>query len=543
MEPVDMQVLSKKGLSLAIEDLEAKLSRSETEETSLMACKKLMDMAAILQEKDISIHRLQQMMFGKKTEKEKKSNPSGETAGVQQDTLQPSPEKKKRKSRTSGRLTASDYKDASSISCPHGTLKPGDICPECEKGKVYRFPQAEEIIIEGQALFKATLLELERLRCNACGHLFTADRPDWAPPGKYDEKAKALTLLLKYGYGMPFWRLEKLQKHLKTPYPASTQWDQISGLTHLIKPIVESMMKEASQGDLFYADDTGVKILSEMNEATRDKQTERKGVQTTVIISEWKGHKAVLFFSGYNHAGDNLGKLLNMREMGLDQPVQITDGHSVNTSHTYAVWAAYCLTHARRYFYEIRNYFPDQCQIVLTLFKTLFKNEATCKEQSFNPKERLLFHQTHSADLMKQMNTWCLNQFKEKKAEPNSSLGKAIKYLLAHWNELTLFLRQEGVPLDNSESERQLKRPIMNRKNAYFFKTLDGAEIGSMCMSLIATCEENEVNPLDYLVFIQKEADRVQHHPERYLPWCMQAGDQGLEIAQEMLRQSSAIPA
>ena len=86
-----------------------------------------------------------------------------------------------------------------------------------------------------------------------------------------------------------------------------------------------------------------------------------------------------------------------------------------------------------------------------------------------------------------------------RRTEPNSRLGKAIQYMLRHWKALTLFLRTAGAPLDNNICERSLKRAILHRKNSLFYKTLNGAQVGDLYMSLIHTCELNGANPFDYL--------------------------------------------
>jgi hypothetical protein len=77
----------------------------------------------------------------------------------------------------------------------------------------------------GHAPLEATVFEMERLRCNACGEVFTAEEPEAAGLAKYDETAVAMIALLKYGTGMPFKRLERLQAQLGMPLPAATQWE------------------------------------------------------------------------------------------------------------------------------------------------------------------------------------------------------------------------------------------------------------------------------------------------------------------------------
>ncbi|NLW82855.1 MAG: transposase [Phycisphaerae bacterium] len=70
---------------------------------------------------------------------------------------------------------------------------------------------------------------------------------------------------------------------------------------------------------------------------------------------------------------------------------------------------------------------------------------------------------------MAELKIWLAEQIEQKKVEPNSGLGgEAIGYMLRHWEELTLFLRQPGAPLDNNICERALKKAILHRKNAYF---------------------------------------------------------------------------
>jgi hypothetical protein len=103
--------------------------------------------------------------------------------------------------------------------------------------------------------------------------------------------------------------------------------------------------------------------------------------------------------------------------------------------------------------------------------------------------------------------------------EPNSGLGKAIRYMLRHWGPLTLFLREAGAPIDNNLVERILKKAILHRKNSLFYKTLNGARVGDLFMSLIHTCELNGANPFDYLTELQRHAEELKHRPSEWMPW------------------------
>ena len=91
--------------------------------------------------------------------------------------------------------------------------------------------------------------------------------------------------------------------------------------------------------------------------------------------------------------------------------------------------------------------------------------------------------------------------------------------MLRHWPALTLFLREPGAALVNNVVERALKKAILHRKNSLFYKTLNGAEVGDLYMSLIHTCELNDVNPFDYLTELQRHADELAAKPADWMPW------------------------
>ena len=135
------------------------------------------------------------------------------------------------------------------------------------------------------------------------------------------------------------------------------------------------------------------------------------------------------------------------------------------------------------------------------------------------PGERLEFHRQQSQPLMDQFEQWMVEQFSQHKVEPNSGLGKAITYMQRHWKALTLFLRQPGAPLDNNICERAIKLAVLHRKNALFYRTLNGAHVGDLFMSLIHTCQLNGVNSFDYLVELMRHAAQVAANPQEWVPW------------------------
>ncbi len=430
-----------------------------------------------------------------------------------------------------GRNGAQAYGGARRIKIAHASLQPGDGCPECQKGKVYEQKEpALRIRVVGQAPIAATVYELERLRCNLCGEIFEAEAPASVGEKKYDETAAAMIALLKYGSGVPFYRLEGLEASLGIPLPASTQWEIVEEIAGVIRPAWDELLRQAAQGEVFYNDDTSMKILAlaraspqRAEEEAASSSKERTGLFTSGIVSTTRqGQRIVMFFTGRKHAGENLARVLIERGKGLAPPIQMCDALSRNLPklpEKLEILLGNCNAHARRRFVQVTPNFPQECQFVLESLREVYRYDAEAEGQGLTPEARLRFHQEHSQPVMDALHAWFLAQFAEKKVEPNSGLGKAITYCLKRWHRLTLFLREPGAPLDSNIVERALKKCILHRKNSLFYKTENGAEVGDLFMSLIHTCELNGVNPLDYLIELQKHAEELAKNPAAWMPW------------------------
>jgi transposase len=415
-----------------------------------------------------------------------------------------------------GRHSAVAFRGANRGAVAHATLHSGDLCPECRRGKVYRQKEpATRVRFVRHAPLEATVFEMERLRCNACGEVFTADEPETAGPDKYDETAVAMIALLKYGTGVPFKRLERLQENLAMPLPATTQWDLMSAAAKRIRPVLEELIRQAAQGSVMHNDDTGMRILR----LTRAPGDQRTGTFTSGIVSVVGTWTMALFFTGWKHAGENIAEVLKQRAPELPAPIQMCDALSRNTPKGVETLMANCLSHGRRQIVEVVENFPEECRYVLETLGGVYHYDALAREQELSAEQRLRFHQEHSGPLMNELHEWMETQLAEHKTEPNSGLGKAISYLLNHWPKLTLFLRQPGAPIDNNIVERALKKAILNRKNALFYKTLNGAGVGDLFMSLIHTCELNGANPFDYLTELQRHAEELKRNPSEWMPW------------------------
>jgi transposase len=306
--------------------------------------------------------------------------------------------------------------------------------------------------------------------------------------------------------------------------PAATQWDLVNTGATAIACAHEELINQAAQSRVVYNDDTTMKVL-QLTRAQRaaaladDVKGERTGIFTSGIVATDEGRRIALFFTGVRHAGENLNAVLERRRADLPPPIQMADGLSRNVPSDFDTILGSCLAHARRKHAELVESFPAQVRFVLETLREVYIIDARARKESLDPQQRLLLHQEESQPLMEALEKWLQTQFTERIIEPNSSLGAAILYMQKRWTELTLFLRIPGAPLDSNIVERALKKAILHRKAALFYKTLNGARVGDVFMSLIYTAELNDVPPFEYLIGLLQHSDQVRVNPSDWMPW------------------------
>lgn len=432
-----------------------------------------------------------------------------------------------RKRRGHGRRAAADYSGAPRVFVSHPRLHAGDGCPDplCRGHLFDTREPAQFVRFTGQPLVGATRYEQQVLRCSRCLQRFAAPLPADVPAEKWDATADVAIAMAKYAAGLPFFRLARLQQAYGIPLPESVQWERCEAVADALLPVYLYLRRLAAKAAVLVSDDTRVQILACCQQNQQRAQTgERCGLHTTGIVahgSEQPPRSVVLYRSGRQHAGENVGDLLRLRPSELGPPLQVGDALAANWSHSFPVIAVKCLAHARRQFADIEEIFPDECRQVCEALATVYRYEAETK--TMTPEQRLAHHQRHSAPVMEGLRRWIQEQFQQHRVEPNSVLGKAFAYLERHWEGLTQFLRQIRAPLDSNLVERALKRVVLHRKNALFFRTEHGAAVGDIVMSVIETCRANGMRAWDYLVHAVQNARAVRENPAGWLPWAVTA--------------------
>ena len=405
-----------KRIDVKPEELEAFLKRVETRQLrdeDYALIRVLVDtfnsLQRAVQEKGASVKRLLRWIFGSSTESSKNilkksddddddEKPDTNSAGGNLKSSSTKP------AGGHGRHSSAAYTGANRHPVSHQQLVIGSHCPRCPKGKLYHRSQPVTIIhFTAQPPIQADIYELEQLRCSSCGAVFTATPPPEAGTEKYDVSVGSMIAILKYGSGMPFYRIAKLQWSLGVPLPASTQWDVVEMMANACDPVYRELIRQAAQGAVIHLDDTTMKILALMKErrdAARAGNVGRTGMFTTGMLSFGSGHQIALFFTGANHAGENMHELLAARVKALGPPIQMCDALSRNLAREFEVILANCLSHARRNFVEIIADFPEACRHVIETLAEVYKHDETAKQRRLSAAERLQFHQQQSAPLM-----------------------------------------------------------------------------------------------------------------------------------------------
>jgi transposase len=331
--PVERVQVEREELEQLLEHARPGLSEEEYRKLKA-ALDTLVYLTQLVENKNTTIARLRQILFGASTEKTAEVLKAMGAVTAGDGSVPPSPAEDPDLTpprEGHGRNGAEVYTGATKVQVEHPALTSGELCPECRRGKLYASATPGVLVrVVGQAPLAATVYELQKLRCNLCLEVFTAPAPEAIGAEKYDAGAASMIALLKYGSGVPFNRLDGLQESLGIPLPASTQWEIAEKTAALIKPAFEELIRQAAQGEVVYNDDTTMKILAHMAEPSSEtaeqpeaERSARTGSFTSGIVSTREGRTVALFFTGRKHAGENLAEVLAHRAEGLGPPIQM----------------------------------------------------------------------------------------------------------------------------------------------------------------------------------------------------------------------------
>ncbi len=486
---LDALLSENKVLLARIAELTLEIARATSRDTQLALELELIDLTNRLEESN-------DQLYGSQTERRSKDKNKG---------------KKKRKDRKKGHGPTAQPK------LPLHTVTP--VLDDCScKGcggdlriLVEQFEESE-LISSVRRSFVLKEIKRQKYSCSGCGTLCAAPGPmRLIPGGRYDIAFAVQVALDKYLDAMPLERQLRKMSRVGLDVTSTTLWDQLHALYLLLLPSFLVLQDRVRAEGVLHIDETRWRMMG-------------NGRSKTWWLWVLSGATGVLFDLQPSRGSDACRKLLD----GF-AGVLVADGYTVYSSLQKAFSRhgeqltldgeplpqpdfslAMCWMHARRGFIKAEKRGMKQAAEPLDLIGELYAVEALAKERADGDPEALLEHRRQlrderSRDLITRLEMWCASA----RVLPKTQLDHALGFVNKRWPSLKLFLDDPRIPLDNGEAERQIRGPVVGRKNCYGTRSEKGARVAALMFSLIQTCTLLGVDPHSYLVEAATRARRL----------------------------------
>lgn len=434
-----------------------------------------------IEQKDDRIHQLEQMLFGKKSEKlvpvdrEVKKRRKKDETQVEQDKERARQKRKKR---------AAAKKKLEQEEREHKVAADDYRCPFCG-GDKYAFMGWEESVEYEYvpAHFKKVLHRREKRACVCGEHIVTGPAPVRVSEGvSYGPGMHAHVAVSKCLDSIPFYRLSKQFERVEIPMARSSICDMFHRSASLLEPLYKRILELLPLEKYINADETRIKVQA-------DEKTREAWMWTFI------GGPFVAYAFSPSRSGQTPVAILG-DSTGVLQVDQYSGYNQVTTPDKRS--RAGCMGHARRKFYEAKDKAPEFVDHVLEQILELYIVEYDAAlERCLGTDKHLAMRQFRSKPILE-----ALKERLEAEAPnhlPKGPVAKAIGYFVGNYDALKLFLEDPNIPLDNNVSERQLRLIALGRKN-YLFVGHDVAGRNlAILQTFVATCVANNVNPQDYL--------------------------------------------
>ena len=386
----------------------------------------------------------------------------------------------------------------------HTLPEPERTCPQCGGTLTELAGQtedAEEItVVERQFVLVRHQRQKYRCRCNGCvatapGPLRLATRPD-ARGARYSPEFAIEVAAGKYLDHLPLERQVRMMRREGLAIDSQTLWDQLATVAAVLQPTYEALGQYVLQAPIVGADETWWRLM------------ERPAAKRWWVWSVTREDAVV--YRILEHRSQQAAREVLAGFTG----VVMADGYGAYEALTRAgpgFTLAHCWAHVRRKFIEAEAHYPAPCREVLALIGQLYTVErevpsslpgATDGDTADLLAWRGRLRAERSRAIVDAMQTWALAQ----RALPESSLGKAIGYLLGLWRGLTRFLDDARIPLDNNRTERGLRGVVLGRKNHYGSRSRRGLDVAALFYSLVESAKLCGVEPKRYLLMATRAA-------------------------------------
>ncbi len=387
----------------------------------------------------------------------------------------------------------------------HDLAEADRTCPQCG-GVLKEMPgqteDSDEItVVERGFVLLHHRRKKYRCACNGCidtapGPLRLATRPDTR--GRRYSPAFAVEVAVnKYVDHLPLERQARVMSREGLTVESQTLWDQLDALATVLAPTYAALRQHVLAAPVIGADETWWRLLggSAPNKRWWAWSITREDA-VAYTICESRSHEAARHvLNGY-------------------RGTVIADGYGAYHALARAgpsFTLAHCWAHVRRKFVEAEQHYPAPCAEVLELIGQLYAVERACPAIAVDTSEdvradalaiRATARRQQSAPIVAAIHAWAHRQH----ALPESSVGKAIAYMLGLWAGLNRFLEDPRIAMDNNATERALRGMVLGRKNHYGSRSKRGTEVAALFYSLIESAKLCGVEPKAYLLCATRAA-------------------------------------
>jgi transposase len=297
----------------------------------------------------------------------------------------------------------------------------------------------------------------------------------------------AQIMIDKFVDHLPIYRqIERFKREgVKIPSSTINGWQE--AVCNLLWPLYENLKRRVLQQGYLQVDETPIQVLDKTKKGKThrgyhwvyysplektvlfDYQHGRSREGPSVLLKNFKGY---LQSDGYNVYGLIVGKRKDITHLN-------------------------CMAHARRGFEKALPYSKEGAGYAMGMFQGLYAVEAKAREGDLSPKQRHGLRLDQSLPLLNELGKWIVETYKT--ALPKSPLGKAVAYCIPRWDNLTNYLHDGSLEIDNNLAENAIRPIALGRKNYLFAGSQRGAERAAMFYSFFGTCKKNGVNPFEWL--------------------------------------------
>ncbi len=352
------------------------------------------------------------------------------------------------------------------------------VCPCCGKTLEPLAGQYETSEMVDVIVVRYCVKHVRRTKyaCECGGHVDTAIGPERVlPGGRYSLAFGVKVVIDKYVDHLPLTRQCRILKRYGVRVTSQTLWDQVWAISQQLRPCYDALYTDVLAQPVIGLDQTGWKRL------------EKRGSKP------WQMWCLTAPGIVYHRICDDKSAATFRELVGDFEGTIVCDAlstHSAGARDGPGIVLAGCWAHVHRRFAEAEDDFPEAAT-ALDFIRRLYSIDARANTDA----ERAALRNAESKPVTDAFLQWLMAQT----ALKTTSFGKAIRYAFGIWPRLALFLSDSRIPLDNNQTERAFRGPVVGRKNHYGSKSRRGTEAAAILYSLVETAKLHGVDPAAYL--------------------------------------------